>query len=75
MAYRANGQVREIQEQTLAEDHPDRLASQHELATIYWEIDRQIAALQMMEHVVEIQQQVLDEHHPDRMNSEYWLKL
>jgi hypothetical protein len=44
-AYQANGQVKEavslleqvvkIRQQTLAEDHPDRLTSQHELAGAY----------------------------------------
>ena len=77
-AYQANGQVKEaialleevawVRERTLAEDHPDRLASQHVLATTFWE-GKQSEALQIMRHVVEIQKRVLDEHHPDRISS------
>ena len=67
-------QVVKIEEQTLAEDHPSRLASQHNLATIFWSLDRRITSLQMMKHVVEIQGQLLDEHHPNRKASEAWLE-
>jgi hypothetical protein len=31
-------QVVKMREQTLAEDHPDRLASQQVLATVYWDV-------------------------------------
>ena len=54
-------QVVKIHKQTLAEDHPSRLASQHVLATIYWDLDRYSDAVQMMKHVVGIRSQVLDE--------------
>ena len=54
----------------MAEDHPDRLASQHALATILWYLDRHDAALQIMKHVVEIQRKVLDSSYPARTNSE-----
>ena len=57
-------QVVMIQEQTLAEDHPYRLASQQMLAIVYWDVGRRHAALQMTKHIVEIRQQVLEEHHP-----------
>ena len=66
-------QVVQIREQTLAEDHPDRLASKNNLATMYWDLGRRSAGLQMMKHVVEIRRQVLDEHHPAREGSEAWL--
>ncbi|KAL8724130.1 MAG: hypothetical protein Q9166_008117 [cf. Caloplaca sp. 2 TL-2023] len=67
-------EVVKIREQTLAEDHPSRLASQHELATIYWDLNRHNNAVHMMKHVVGIRSQVLDEQHPDRKNSEAWLE-
>lgn len=59
--------VAKIQEQILAEDHPDQLASQHALAVFYWDLGRRSTSLQMMKHVVSICQRVLDEHHMDRM--------
>jgi hypothetical protein len=67
-------QVVKIKEQTLAEDYPSRLASQQVLATMYGNLNRRNAALQMMKHIVEIQGQVLDEIHPDRINAETWLE-
>jgi hypothetical protein len=66
--------VVKIREQTLAEDHPDRLVSQHTLATMYWDLGRRKVALDMMKHVVEIHRQVLDKYHPARTGSEAWLK-
>ncbi|KAL8847183.1 MAG: hypothetical protein Q9221_007768 [Calogaya cf. arnoldii] len=67
-------EVVKIREQILAQDHPSRLASQHELATIYWDLNRHNNAVHMMKHVVGIRSKVLDEQHPDRKNSEAWLK-
>jgi hypothetical protein len=66
--------VVKIKEQTLDEDHPDRLASQHNLAIMYWDLGYRNAALQLMKHVVEIHRQVLDEHHPARTGSEACLE-
>ena len=66
--------VVKMREQTRAQDHPDRLASQQVLATMYWDLGRRNTALQMTNHVVEIRRQVLDEHHPDRVDSEAWLE-
>ena len=67
-------EVVKIREQTLAEDHLSRLASQHELATIYWNLNRHNKAVHMMKHVVGIKSQALDEEHSDRKNSEAWLE-
>jgi tetratricopeptide (TPR) repeat protein len=67
-------QVVKISEQTLAEDHSSRQASQHVLATIYWDVGRHNTALQIMKDVVQIHWQVLDEHHPARTGSEVWLE-
>lgn len=64
-----------IQEQTLAEDHPSRLPSQEVMATLYRDIGRGSAALQLAKRVVEIGRQVPDEHHPDRISSETWLEI
>jgi hypothetical protein len=47
-------QVVAIQEKTLAEDHPDRLASQHALAGAYESNGQVKEAVQMLEQVVAI---------------------
>lgn len=46
-----------ICEQTLAEDHPDRLASELLHSTIYWKLENHQAAMQIMHQVVEIRRQ------------------
>jgi tetratricopeptide (TPR) repeat protein len=66
-------QVVKIRETTLAEDHPDRLASQNELAIAY-EADGQIKeAVALLEHVVKIEETMLAEDHPDRLISQHIL--
>ena len=56
----------------LAEDDPDRLTSQHKLASAYLE-NRQIdKAIELLEHVVEVQKK-LAEDHPDRLTSQHEL--
>ena len=67
--------VVQIREQSLPENYPSRLASQHVLATILWELGWHIEALQIMGHVVEINKRLLNRDHPDRMASEEWLKI
>jgi Tetratricopeptide repeat len=62
-----------IREQSLAEDHPDRLASEDSLAIYLWELGSHKASLGMMARVVELQRKVLDEGHPYRERSEDWL--
>ena len=53
----------------LKEDHPDRLASQHELAGAY-RADRQVKeAVKLLEQVVAIREKMLKEDHPDRLAS------
>ena len=55
------------------EDHPDRLASQHELAGAY-EADGQVGkAVELLEHVVAVEEKVLAEDHPDRLASQHEL--
>ncbi|KAF7502469.1 hypothetical protein GJ744_005684 [Endocarpon pusillum] len=83
MVYQANGQVKEavslleqmikIEEQTLAEDHPDRLASQHELARAYKANGQVKEAVSLLEQVVKIREQTLAEDHPDRLASQHEL--
>lgn len=63
-----------LEEQTLVEDHTSRLASQNNLATMYRDLGRYNAALQMMKHIVEIRRQVLGGTHPARIGSEAWLE-
>ncbi|KAL6240627.1 hypothetical protein RBB50_012454 [Rhinocladiella similis] len=67
-------EVVKIREQTLEPDHPDRLASQHALAVMLWEVGQRVDALQLMEHVVEERKKMLGEEHPDRKSSEAHLE-
>jgi len=79
-AYRANGQVQEavellqhvvqIQETTLAEDHPDRLTSQHELAAAYHANGQIQKAVELLQHVVQIKQAKFGKDHSSRVVSE-----
>ncbi|KAL8383280.1 hypothetical protein RB595_006844 [Gaeumannomyces hyphopodioides] len=60
---------------TLSEEHPDRLASQHELAITY-KIDGQVKkAVDLLEHVVAVRKKTLSEEHPDRLVSQYVLAM
>ncbi|KAK0767943.1 hypothetical protein LTR33_000135 [Friedmanniomyces endolithicus] len=80
-AYRANGQIAEAVEmleqvvqvqESLAEDHPDGLASQHALADAH-QANGQIAqAVELLEHVVRVEER-LAEDHPDRLASHHGL--
>jgi hypothetical protein len=66
-------QVVKIQEQTLAEDHPARLASQHALAGAYRANGQVKEAVSLLEQVVKIKEQTLAEDHPDRLVSQHAL--
>ena len=57
---------------TLPEDHPSRLASQHELAGVYRANGQVKEAVALLEQVVKIQEQTLAEDHPDRRRSMSW---
>src|SRR5436305_2041661 len=59
--------VVKIEEQSLAEDHPDRLASQHALAGAYLANGQVKQAVGLLERVVRIREQSLAEDHPDRL--------
>jgi hypothetical protein len=63
-------QVVKIKEQTLAEDHPSRLASQHALAGAYQANGQVKEAVSLLEQVVKIEEQTLAEDHPDRLASQ-----
>ena len=71
-------QVVKIGEQTLAEDHPSRLASQHALARAYRANGQVREAVSLLEQVVKIREQTLAEDHPSRLASQqvlatmYW---
>jgi tetratricopeptide (TPR) repeat protein len=68
-------QVVKIREQTLAEDHPSRLASQHVLAMAY-EANRQVReAVSLLEQVVKIRELTLAEDHPDQLDSQHALAM
>ncbi|KAI7339299.1 hypothetical protein KC315_g1293 [Hortaea werneckii] len=58
---------------TLAEDHPYRLTSQHQLAQAYLDSGQVLKAVQLLEQVVAIRNRVLVEDHPNRLTSQYEL--
>jgi tetratricopeptide (TPR) repeat protein len=66
-------QMVKIQEKTLTEDHPSRLASQYELAGAYQANGQAKQALSILEQVVKIRKQTLAEDHLDRLASQHEL--
>jgi tetratricopeptide (TPR) repeat protein len=72
-------QVVKIRETTLAETHPDRLASQHALAMAYEADGQVVEAVALLEQVVKIKRLKLPTSHPSRVVSEnalsYFLQL
>jgi tetratricopeptide (TPR) repeat protein len=64
-------QVVKIREQNQAEGHPNRLASQHELAGAHLANGQVKEAVQLLEHVVKIREQILAEDHLDRLMSQH----
>ncbi|EFR01288.1 hypothetical protein MGYG_04293 [Nannizzia gypsea CBS 118893] len=62
-----------LEELKLAEDHPNRLASQYGLACAYHGNGQVKEAVQLLEHVVKIQKTVLAEDHPDQLTSQHTL--
>jgi tetratricopeptide (TPR) repeat protein len=68
-------QVVKIHKTTLAEDHPDRLASQHELGIAYQANGQVREAVALLEQVVKIEETTLAEDHPDRLASQHELGI
>jgi tetratricopeptide (TPR) repeat protein len=68
-------QLVKIREQSLAEDHPDRLTSQHALAIAYRANGQVKEAVALLEKVVKIQEQSLAEDHPDQLASQHELAV
>jgi tetratricopeptide (TPR) repeat protein len=68
-------QMVKAQEQSLAEDHPDQLASQHELAVAYKANGQVREAVRLLEQVVKIREQSLAEDHPSRLTSQHALAV
>ena len=66
-------QVIKIKEITLVETHPDRLASQHELAGAYMANGQVEEAVTLLEQVIKIQEITLAETHPGRLMSQHEL--
>lgn len=62
-------QVVKIREQTLAEDHPSRLASQHALAGAYKANGQVKEAVSLLEQVIKIKKRILAEDDPSRLVS------
>ncbi|KAG5787516.1 hypothetical protein H9Q69_013417 [Fusarium xylarioides] len=65
--------VVEIRERISAEDHLNRLSSEHVLAGAYLADGQTKKAVEMLEHVVEIQERILAKDHPSRLSSEHEL--
>ncbi|KAH8590733.1 hypothetical protein B0O99DRAFT_520880 [Bisporella sp. PMI_857] len=68
-------QVVKIRETALAEDHPDRLVSQHTLAIAYKANGQVKDAVILLEHVVKIRETTLAEDHPYRLASQHELAI
>jgi tetratricopeptide (TPR) repeat protein len=62
-----------VRETTLAENHPDRLASQHALARAYQANGQIEEAVKLLKHVVAVRETTLAENHPDRLASQHEL--
>ncbi|KAL1900547.1 hypothetical protein Sste5346_002270 [Sporothrix stenoceras] len=82
-AYHANGQIQEAVDllehvvkvkEKLAEDHPDRLTSQHALAWAYHANGQIPKAVDLLEHVVKVREK-LAEDHPHRLASQHELAV
>jgi len=65
--------VVQIRETKLAEDHPDRLGSQHELARAYQATGQLQKTVELLQHVVQIRETKLAEDHPNRLASQHEL--
>ncbi|KNB16589.1 hypothetical protein FOXG_14414 [Fusarium oxysporum f. sp. lycopersici 4287] len=63
-----------VEETTLAENHPSRLASQHELARAYKANGQVEEAVKLLKHVVVVRETTLAQNHPDRLVSEELLQ-
>lgn len=68
-------QVIAIHKTTLAETHPDRLSSQHKLASAYRANGQITEAIKLLEQVVKIKGRMLAETHPSRLASQHALAL
>ncbi|TVY32372.1 Kinesin light chain [Lachnellula occidentalis] len=60
---------------TLADNHPDRLFCQHQLASAYIENGQVKEAIALLEQVIRIQETTLAEDHPSRLASQLALGL
>jgi tetratricopeptide (TPR) repeat protein len=65
--------VIKVRKTTLAETHPDRLASQHELARAYKAHGQIKEAIELLEHTVKVQKTTLAEPHPNQLHSQHEL--
>ncbi|KAH8674828.1 hypothetical protein BGZ60DRAFT_279597 [Tricladium varicosporioides] len=75
MAVNLLEQVVQIHKTTLAETHPNRLASLHVLASAYQANGQVTEAIELLEQVVQIHKTTLAETHPHRLNSQHNLAM
>ncbi|KAJ5638937.1 hypothetical protein N7528_001327 [Penicillium herquei] len=68
------GEVCTWNESKCDEEHPSRLASQHELAGAYKSNGQIKQAVELLEHVVTVRERTLDEEHPSRLASQHALE-
>lgn len=59
-----------VEKEVLAKDYPSRLASQYELARVYWTDDQRAKGLRLLLTVVSIKRDKFEENHPPRLVSE-----
>ncbi|PNP53911.1 hypothetical protein FNYG_15667 [Fusarium nygamai] len=64
-----------VNETTLADNHPSRLALQHELARAYRANGQIKEAVELLEHVVAVRMTTLAENHPSRLASQHALAM
>ncbi|RDW57476.1 hypothetical protein BP6252_13736 [Coleophoma cylindrospora] len=62
-----------LRDADLDPEHPDRLASQHELARAYMGVGKHQKAVEILEEVVTIIERVLDPEHPSRLACQHEL--
>lgn len=74
-SYEELGETCQWRNRHFTEDHPNRLASQHALATAYLANGQVKDAVALLEQIVAIQSKTLAEDHPDQLASQHALGM